>query len=139
MQYLSKSKEYLTDALIRTFAGAHAVVQQRAINCLLSDDVKRHQAAEAQYNASAEASLDLLKNQPEIWGTKDLWLVLNAFYQCPGRHRIGNVRDGGACARLFAVLANIAMLHLTSRRRALRKFCWWLHIEYATAQAQRRR
>ena len=97
MQSLRATHSYLTGARICTFAGVYAAVLQRGTDCPLSDDSQRHQAAEAQYNASAEASLGLLERQPEIWGTKDLWVVLNAFYQCPGRHRIGNVRDGGAC------------------------------------------
>ncbi len=64
---------------------------------LMSDEVsRRHQAAEAQYNASVEASLNLLEEQPNMWGQKDLWVVLNSFYQCPGCHRIGAVSDGGA-------------------------------------------
>lgn len=70
----------------------------------MSDDVsRRHQAAEAQYNASAEASLKLLENEPSIWGQKDLWVVLNEFYQCAGRHRIGAVRDGGAFSCLQSI------------------------------------
>lgn len=64
---------------------------------MMSDDAsRRHQAAEAQYNASVEASLNLLEKEPHMWGQKDLWVVLNGFYQCPGRHRIGAVSDGGA-------------------------------------------
>ncbi len=61
-----------------------------------------HNESEATYHASQQAAQQYLETHDEVRTGIDVWYLMNAFYSCPSRERIGRPLDGGVVAALDA-------------------------------------
>lgn len=61
-----------------------------------------HNESEATYHASQQAAQQYLEIHDKVRTGIDVWYLMNAFYNCPSRERIGRPLDGGVVAALDA-------------------------------------